>query len=172
MSRLDWKHGRFNSESETREIHGALFGHQRNFGDHVDYYRFLRGDSRMHDIYDEGFQEGRVFKPPFPLPVIHVTHQEGPNDDDTRGFYFNDEISISASFEQITQVGLTRMDLEHQTYLRDRVVYDGRVFRLTSISVLGQIQGRDLIVSMNGTQLKPSELVNDQQFAQWAQMSG
>lgn len=172
MSRLDWKHGRFNSISETKEINGALFGHQHNYGDSVDYYRFLRNDSRVHDIYDEGFGEGRVFTAPFPLPVIHVTQLEGRNDNDVRGFYYNDEISVVCSFDQITRAGLTKIDLEHQTYLKDRLVYSDRVFRVTNIAVLGQIQRTDIVVSLDATQVKPSELVNDQQFAQWAQASG
>jgi hypothetical protein len=36
------------------------------------------------------------------------------------------------------------------------------------VQVLGQIQQRDIIVAIDATQVKPDELVNDIQFAQYA----
>lgn len=168
MSRLDWKHGRFSDKYEIGQIDGALFGHQRNFGDYIDYYRFLRDASKSHDVYDEGDQVGRVFAQPMNLPVLHVTHQEGPRLDESTGFYYNDELHVTASLSQLSRVGLTFMDLETQDYLKDRFVYDDKVFRVTSIDVLGQIVRRDIIVAIDATHVKPDELVDDLQFAKWA----
>lgn len=168
MSRMDWKHGKFSETYEVNEIHASLYGHQHNFGDFVDWYRFLAEESHMHDIYDEGEGVGRVYADPINIPVIHATHEEGMNDDLETGFYFNDILHISASFSQITRAGLSRMDVETQNFLKDRIVYDSRVFRVTEISVLGQIRRRDIVVGVQATQVKPDELVNDLQFAKWA----
>lgn len=170
MARLDWKHGRFSETYEVNEIHGAIYGHVHNFGDFVDWYRFLREDSHSHDVYDEGEGVGRVYGPPIHMPVIHATHDEGRNEDLVEGFYFRDSLHLSASFSQLTRAGLTRMDLEAPTYLKDRIVYDTRVFRVTAISVLGQIRQRDIVVGIDCTQVKPDELVNDLQFAKWANL--
>jgi hypothetical protein len=59
------------------------------------------------------------------------------------------------------------MDLNTQNYLKDRFVYDTKVFRVTSVQVLGQIKQKDIIVSIDATQVKPDEMVNDLQFAQY-----
>lgn len=166
MGRLDWKRGRFDTDFETEEIHRGLRGHQSaQVGDEVAYYRFNREGSGMDDLYDEGEGLGRVFRPPVDLPVLHVTHDEGDNQDTDTGFYFNDNIYISASYDQVYRTGLSLADIEHHRYLKDRVVYDGRVFRVTQIHILGQIQGRDVIVSIEGTQVKPDEMVSDPQFS-------
>jgi hypothetical protein len=68
-------------------------------------------------------------------------------------------------------MGFTDQDIDHQKYLTDRIVYDDSVFRVTSISVLGQIQNRDIIVGLECVQMKPDELVNDAQFSRWSQKS-
>jgi hypothetical protein len=169
MARLDWKRGRFGADYETYEINSALSGYQSNFGDVIDYYRFIKSESRVNDIYDEGDLVGKVFADPIRLPVLHVIHQEGPNEDEDTGFYYNDDLNVTASFSQITRAGLTLADLETQRYLKDRMVYNGKPFRVTAINILGQIQQRDVIVGIEGTQLRGDELVNDLQFAQWSQ---
>jgi hypothetical protein len=168
VGRLDHKRGRFHSDFETNEIHDALEGHQRQVGDVVDYYRFNAETSEMNDIYDEGDGVGKTYDGPYRIPVIHVTREEGLNQDTDIGFYYNDDIHMTASYQQLVNSGLTRMDIEHHTYLKDRIVYDGRVFRVTRIEVLGQIQRRDLVVGIDLTQVKPDELVNDEQFADFA----
>jgi len=168
MGRLDHKRGRFHSDYETNEIHDAIEGHIRQVGDEILYYRFNTDDSVMHDIYDEGDGVGRVYDGPYRIPTIHVTREEGLNQDTDTGFYYNDGIHITAGYQQFVNSGLTKMDIEHHLYLKDRFVYDGRVFRVTRIEVLGQIQKRDLVVGIDATQVKPDELVNDEQFASYS----
>lgn len=168
MSRMDWKRGRFSVEFETNEIDSALEGRQDEIGDTVEYYRFSKELSETHDIYDEGSGEGRVFTGPFPLPCLHVTREEGRNQDLTEGFYVNDDIHVTASFDQVRKVGLSEVDIHTQNYLRDRFVYDERVWRVMQIKVLGQIQRRDFIVSIQATQVKPDELINDTQFKKYS----
>jgi hypothetical protein len=60
-----------------------------------------------------------------------------------------DNLSITASFDALRKMGFTDQDIDHQKYLTDRIVYDDEVFRVTSVSVLGQIQNRDIIVGWN-----------------------
>lgn len=168
MSRLDWKRGRFSMDYETNEIEGALRGRQDLAGDEVYYYRFQSADSEMDDLYDEGTGAGRVFAGPIPVPVMHATHEEGPAEQRREGFYYNDNLHVTAGFVMLRRVGLTEMDVQAQTYLKDRIVYDGRVFRVLNLEILGQIQRRDVIVAIDASQMRADEFTGDPQFAQYA----
>src|SRR3954463_9222805 len=104
MSRLDWKRGRFSADYETNDINKGLQGLQHNFGDYIDYYRFDHENSEMNSIYDEGSGVGRVFHVTSQLPVLHATHEEGSAQDTDTGFYYNDDLHVSAVFAQLAQV--------------------------------------------------------------------
>jgi hypothetical protein len=167
MSRLDWGAGRFTVDYDTSEIQEGLRGWQSDVGDRVVYYRFFSEQSQQSDIWDEGSGVGRIFHPPMEIPVLHATHVEGGNEARAQGFYFNDDLYVTASFEQLKLVGLTEMDIQHYSYLKDRIVYDLRVFRVERMQILGQIQRRDTVVSIEGTQIKPDEMYNDAQFEEF-----
>lgn len=172
MGRLDWKtHGRFNVQYETTDIMSTLRGRQQEIGERVDYYRFSHADPAGDDLYDEGTGQGKIYSGPFHIPALHVVHNEGPAHDTTQGMYFVNNLHVTCSFDALRKMGFDDQDIDHGTFLTDRIVYDDTVFRVTSISVLGQIKNRDIIVSMECVQLKPDELVNDAQFARWSQPS-
>lgn len=168
MGRLDFGSGRFDANHETNEIYRALRGWQSEFGDRVLYYRYWGEESQLNDIWDEASGVGRVWHPPHEIEVLHVTHAEGSAEDRAQGLYYNDNLYFTASFDQLRRLGMTELDLQHQSYLRDRVVYDFRVFRVTSLQVLGQIQRRDSVVSIDGSQVKPDEMLNDRGFEAFA----
>lgn len=166
MSRLDWKRGRFETDWETQEIHRGLRGFQSSqVYDDIEYFRFDMEASQSHNIYGEAFDKGKVYRPSVTVPCLHVTHDEGENQNADTGFYVNDNIYITASFDQFFRTGLTFADIEHEKYLKDRFSYDGKLFRVENIHILGQVRGgRDIILSIEGTQVKPDELANDPQF--------
>lgn len=166
-SRLDWKRGRFDVDRfETNEINGAIRGFQSTtVYDEIQYYRFVERLSQVHDIYDEGDGAGKVYRLPVTVPVLHANHDEGSNEDTDTGFYFNDDLYVTASFDQLFRTGLVFQDIRTNKYLKDRIVYDTRVFRVTDMHILGQVRERDIIVGIQATAVKPDELVNDPQFA-------
>jgi hypothetical protein len=171
MSRLDWKKGRFDTRTEVAEVENALRGFQGSqIEDSVDYFRFDRSASAVDDVFDEGFGMGLVFQPSVDLPVLHATHTEGGqgNGENNSGFYFGDTIYVTTTYDLFSRTGLTQADVHHERYIKDRIVYDGLVFRVQSINILGQVDRRDTIVSFEGSQVKPDELSNDPQFAQYA----
>jgi len=90
MSRLDWKRGRFSPDLEVNEIEEGFRGYTEGYGDHIEYFRFLRESSTMHDIYDEGTAGGRVYNGPIDLPCLQVIHEEAGNEDNDTGFYYNE----------------------------------------------------------------------------------
>lgn len=168
VGRLDWKRGRWSAEVETQKIANGLRGYQPAFGDVVTYFRFDYERSQRHTIYDESVQAGRVFDGPIDLPVLDVTHVLGETEQDDGGFYTNDRLRASAVFRQISRTGLTDGDLRNGGYLRDRLAYDGKLFRVLEMRILGQIVRSDVTVEINAVQLKLDEITNDPQFAQYA----
>src|SRR5262249_5290952 len=111
---------------------------------------------------------GRLYLPPVRVPCLHVTHMEGANDNANYGFYTNDDLDAIIAFDLFIQMGMTYADINNQGYLKDRVVYDRKVFRVTQLAIRGQIQQRDTIVGLTATQCKDDELVDDPQFKQWS----
>lgn len=168
MGRLDFESGRFNADHEITEMSAALRGWQTEFGDNVLWYRYWREESASNSVFDESDNAGRIYHPAAEVPVLHVTHIEGGNENRAEGMYYNDELYITASFDELTKIGFTEMDLTHYSYLRDRIVYDFRVFRVTRMQIMGQVQRRDIMVSIEGTQVKPDEMLNDIQFQAFA----
>lgn len=165
MSRLDRKSGRFSADFETNEIHTSMADWQHPNGTTIDYYHFNAANSVMNDIYDEADGTGRAYDV-FPnMPVLQVIREEGRNENRPEGFYYNDTLHVTAAFDQIRRAGLSRLDVEHEKWLNDRIVYDNRVFRITNIEIRGQIRNRDLVVGIDATQVKPDELIDDAQFA-------
>lgn len=168
MSRMDNKVGRFSVDYETNELMAALRGWQEANGDHLDYYRFDKVDSVEDDIYDSGAGVGKVYLLIPSVPVLHVVHTEGMNEDQNTGWYYNDDLHVTASYDMLAKIGFANFDLQTGSYLKDRIQYDDKIFRVTKIQVLGQVQRRDTIVTMEATQVKWDELVDDAQFARWA----
>lgn len=168
MSRLDWNGGRFHVDYETNEIYRGLRGWQREVGDYAYYYRFAYDQSNVDPVYGEATgPNGRVFFGPINIPALHVLHTEGAVEEAPEGFTYHDRIHVTASFDQLKRTGLTALDLNTQGYLKDRIVYDNKVFRVYNAQILGQIQRRDIIVTFDGVQLKPEDMVNDVQFAEY-----
>lgn len=167
MSRLDWNGGRFHVDYETNEIYKGLRGWQREVGDYVSYYRFAYDQSYVDPTYGEATgPNGRTYFGPINTPALHVLHTESGISEMPEGFETSlDRIHVTASFDMVRRIGLTKMDIQTESYLKDRLVYDNMAFRIQNIQILGQIQRRDIIVTIDGVQLKPEDMVNDIQFA-------
>lgn len=172
MSRADWKRGRFSPTEEGSRIDEGLRAWQRHVGDVVAWWRFSGSRSVVHDIYDEGDAGGLAYDGPWQVPVLHATHVEEGDERNDRGFYTTDTLEISAVFRQISRVGLTQADIHNDRYLRDRIGYDGRLFRIEQMSILGQIRRQDVIVSITGVEVKPAEITADSVFRQYIPKPG
>jgi hypothetical protein len=164
-SRLDWKRGRFNVNSETSAINRGLRGWQRGTGDSITYFRFDYGSTVVDDVYDEATGAGKTYIGPVNLPVLHANHAEVANSQPRdSGLYLVDTLYCTASFDQLKRAGLTLMDLQHGQYQRDRIAYDNILFDVSQMDIRGQIRRRDVIVTISATQVRDDELVNDQAF--------
>lgn len=168
MSRLDWKRGAFNPDSETERIFAGMAGWRDVNGDWIYYFRYNTNASQMDDVYDEAVGVGRVYNGPIRVPAIHVVHVQGANEYGDMGFYYNDQLVATVSFDQLSGVGLTYADVTAGQYLKDRMLYNDQIYRIEQISSKGKIQERSVIVSITATQMKPDELIDDPQFRQWS----
>lgn len=173
MSRIDWHEGRFRTDQyEVAEAHEAIRGYQNTqVYDEILYFRFSHRLSTVDPLFDEAAEGGKVFRPPVVIPTLHVNHNEGERRDGPNGFYFVDSIYITASFDQLFRHGLVFEDIRTNKYLKDRLVYDTRVFNVTNVQIEGQVRQRDMIVGIEGVQAKPDELINDPQFAGYVKES-
>jgi hypothetical protein len=169
MSRLDWKRGRFSADQETDRVYKAMRGWRDTSGDWLDYYRFDYASTVLDTVYDEAVGQGRIYKPRVRVPVLHVTVIYGENQNTDMGFYFNNGLHIICAFDQFTGVGMDYADIQNGNYLKDRIYYKQNVYRTIQMEPSGQIQERPTMVSIDATQLKPDELVDDKIFAQWSQ---
>lgn len=167
MSRLDWKKGRFSPDLETDKLLSGLRGWRDVNGDWLNYFRY-DNNATTRNFYGESTGSGRKYLPPVRVPCIHVTYMPGANDNAEYGFYTNADLNAVVAFDLFVQMGMTLAYIDTQAYLKDRVVYDRKVFRITQLAVRGKIQERPTMVGLTATQCKPDELVDDAQFAQWS----
>lgn len=169
MARADWHRGRWNADNETDRIFQGMRGWRDTFGDWLDYLHLNQDASDVDPVYDEVGIGGFVYYPPVRLPVLHVTHSQGENENGPIGFYFNDAIEAIVPFDLFIQSGMNLADIETGNFLKDRAIYRRKIFRVTSITIRGQIQERPTVVVLEATQLKPDELIDSPQLAQYSE---
>lgn len=168
MARIDRHRGRATSDFETTRIYSGMRDFQENYGDWIDYFRFDRARTSWDDVYDEVTGPGRVYQTPIRLGVQHVTMIPGPQEWDDKGGYYSNAIRVIVSYELYTRAGMPMADIDTGDYEFDRLIYKNKVYRTTNLDIEGQIQERPTIVSIDALQLKPDELVEDQQFTDFA----
>lgn len=169
MSKLDAKRGRYNPDLETQRIFDAMDGWQSVDGDWIAYYRFNEAASPMDPVYDEPTGTGLLWHTPVRVQVLHTTEARGANEYGDKGFYTNNDIDVKVMFNKLIQAGFSKIDIDTANYLKDRIVYDRKVFRVTQIAIEGKMQERNVVAGITATQLKPDELVMDSAFADWSQ---
>jgi hypothetical protein len=169
LSRLDFKRGRWSADVETDQIYTAMEGWRQTSGDWIDYYRYNAPSTVINNIYDEAIAPGRQYEAHIRIPVLHATVIAGENQNTDMGFYFNDTLVIICAFDQFTKTGMDYADVLQGNYLKDRIYYNQKVFRVLSMNPSGKIQERPTMIRIEGTQLKPDELVDDTQYAPWSQ---
>ena len=146
----------------------AMRGYAENNGDWITYYRYDAAATQTGPGVRRGDQRRPPVPPGCPGAVPARQPHRGRHENSDKGFYYNDELDAQIAFDLFLQAGMTMADIETGNYVKDRVLYDRKLFRVTQLSVEGQIQQRDIIVGLSASQLKPDELVNDTQFAEWS----
>ena len=170
MARLDHHAGKFSADEETRRIFDGMEGWQSRYGDWINYLRLDKDATTYDDVYNEVTDSGRIYKPMRRVPAMHVTHVRGANEWNDKGFYVTDDLSAIISFEQFTQCGLIMADIDTNNYAFDRIVYDEKAFRIKEIAIRGKIQTRAIVITINATQLKPDEMIEDEAMSNFTEV--
>src|SRR5277367_6163651 len=110
-------------------------GWQSTYGDTLTYFRWDAAATVMDDVYDEAIGDGLIYTSSFQLPCQHVSHVEGENENGEYGFYYNDDLDAQVAFDRFIQCGMTMADIMTGNYLKDRVYYDRKIFRIQDLAV-------------------------------------
>ena len=161
--------GRFSIPFERRSIlTGISEDLRRPVGQSVQWWRWDSQDTEVDDIYDVGsVTGGRKWYQGFELPCIAAIVYQGITQQDERGFYNTDVLRITMSMAEIERL-LPTLPSSPDDYLRDRIVYRNQVFRPTHFYPRGLIKTDYTLFSLDASQINPEEMVNDQQFVDYA----
>lgn len=168
MARIDSHQGRATSDFETSRMFEGMQGWQKSFGDWVDYYRLDRARTTWDEVYEEVTGPGRIYQTPIRLACQHVTLLPGAQQWDDKGGYYSNALRAVIAYDTYTQSGMVLADIDTGKYQFDRIVYKNKVYRVTNLDEEGQIEERETVVAIDALQMKADELVEDQQFADYA----
>jgi hypothetical protein len=157
----------FNNDFDLNRINRDIAQEQAGHGTSVAWY-FYQG-AALDDTYDEG---GRRWTGPKNVPVVSAVPAQGANRPSDTGQYITDHITLRMSYRQIAgDTGFT-MDLStnFEQHYADRFVFRGHVYSVQEIRMDGHFDpaARDVMVRVEGGQLRPDELVNDIDFQEYA----
>lgn len=179
------RQGRFSIEHERNSIiAGTTKELVRTVGNVIEWWFYDPVNTVVDPIYDVGASSaggGRRWTGPIDVPVINAAIYQGatPANND-RGFYNTDILRVTINMDVIRDgvdlVGansstipqLSKLEVYPDHYLLDRVVFRQQVFQPTQIMTRGIITDKYTVITVECTQVNAEELVNDAQFAVYA----
>lgn len=154
--------GRFDPELEIKSIrHGISQDLQRPVGQSVRWYVYDPESTTVDDVYDVGASTGgRVWKEPLTLPVINAYVFQNEMYQNDRGFYTVDTLRVFVNYDDVIR-HIPTLDSDPDTHLRDRVEFRGQMYAPNRVFPRGQINYDYAVLTVDLTQVKPEEQVND-----------
>lgn len=171
--------GRFTVDYEVRSMREGMQEDLHNkVGQDVNWFRWQEWyleenyGTIADDIYDVSSAEsgeGRRWMLPFKLPVLMAQVIRGGNQMNERGFYVVDNMRLVVNAQEAEKFlpGITRD--EPNDFIRDRIVYRGQVFTPTRVNPQGALGYDFAVIAIDCTEVNKEELVNDPQFARFAE---
>lgn len=167
--------GRFNIPAEIdRYWAGIDEDLQRPAGGSVPWWRWNPGATVVDPIYDEGsnVSGGREWFSPIPVKFIAVHLGQGATLTTDTGFYNADTIRLIINMADMIRSfpGLEDENDDPTTddLMRDRVEFNGKVFRPVQLAEKGRVLDRYAIMTVDLVEVHSEEMVNDPQFASYA----
>jgi len=165
--------GRFTSDFERNSIASGITSDLTNpVGTTAEWWFFDEADTKVDPIYDVGDSYltgsgGKVWKGPFKVPAIGSILKQGDTKISQQGFYNADYLHLKLNAIDIEKASPGTMeDPDFQD--RSRVVWKGEVFRPYQSQQSGIISENYVLLIVDCVQVMPEEMVNDPQFAQYA----
>ena len=177
------RQGRFSIPHERDSIMTATTQELVNtVGNTIEWWFYDEVNTEIDPIYDTGDNTlgGRRWIGPVLVPTISSTLLQGATMQSDRGFYNTDILKITVNIDMIedhrnlygrsaqTIPNLTDMEVNPDTYLRDRIIFRNEVWHPNQITPLGLITDKFTVVSISCNQVNPEEIVNDPQFQHYA----
>lgn len=171
--------GRFTTDWELDEVGDGITWDATNpFGTTAEWWIYNADESITDPIYDvEPIDGGRVWDGPVELPVISASITHGVNQTNQRGFYSSDALKLTVNIDDLQRTspeifyddrGLIRPQINLAN--KYRVVWQGQVYRPMQTQTEGYVDDRGTIIVLKCMQVMPEEMVNDEQFQQYAQI--
>lgn len=154
--------GRFDPELEVHSIrHGITQDLQRPVGQDVRWYLYLDSETTIDDTYDVGDSfGGRVWKKPFTLPVVNAYVFQNELYQNDRGFYTVDTLRLFVNYDDVIRFIPTLTD-DPDSHIKDRAEFRGQFYTPNRIFPRGQVGLEYAVLTVDLTQVKPEEQVND-----------
>lgn len=165
MSRAYTPGGRFTSDFELVSVQDGIDADLKNpVGTKALWFVFSKTNTVVDPIYDTAAQSsGRIWRGPYPLPIIRAIVTQGKVPTSQRGFYNADTLHLTINSRDIEKIDagvLGNPDLEN----RGRIVWKNQVYRPFSVQQRGIIAEDYALVVVDCIQLSSEEMVNDSQF--------
>ena len=180
------RQGRFSVPSEHASIiSGTTTELVKTVGTTIEWWEFDSANTTVDPIYDVGGNSGagRMWKTPLIIPVVNAHLEQGVSIQTDRGLYNADQLTIiinvdvienklnfyGANYNNIPE--LSNVEINPDTYLRDRIVFRHEVFTPIRVLPEGIIQNNYTLLRVQCNQVNAEELVNDSQFQHFANYS-
>lgn len=160
--------GRFDPAFEIRDIKQGITYDLTSFvGSLCDWWVY--STTTLDSIYDVGVSTGtgRTWASPLTLVVTRNLLERGTNEDRGSGFYNVDSLHLTFNMADVISAIPDIMTFP-DNHSKDRVVYDGQVYRPTSVHPRGVVGMQFVILAVELVQIHKEELVNDPQFQSYA----
>lgn len=154
--------GRFDPELEVKSIrHGITQDLQMPVGQDVKWLVFDPIASTIDAVYDVGASDGgREWKKPITIPVVNAYVFQNEQYANDRGLYMVDTLRLFINFDDVIRY-LPSLDAEPDTHIKDRVEFRGQLYSPNRIFPRGQVNLDYMMLTVDLTQVKPEEQVND-----------
>lgn len=157
--------GRFSINYEIDSYtHGIKEDLQRPVGGELPWLRFDPEGTEVDPIYDVGaYDGGRSFHKPRMLKFITAQVFQGQTDQSDRGFYNADHLRLTINRHDFENV-FPKVVPEVDQFLKDRVKFQGSIFRPSRIYLRGWVADTYTIITMDLIEVMDEEQVNDLPF--------
>lgn len=155
---------RFSVEGELSRIDSGLTDDaQKEWGTYVEWYRYDESTSAADDLYDVGAP--RRWGAPLLIPVLWIIREEGVDTYDQDGLYTTESLQIAVAKHALRdKLHWTDVATLVQRHLKDRIVFEGHVFTISSFQVQGQLLNRDVIIGIQANMVRSDQYVWDPEF--------
>lgn len=158
-------------EYQSIEAGMKTFMEDENVGQTVLWWIFDAADTEEDNVYDVGTDfapGGRRWYPPIPVICLNAIRTEGAKQF-TDGLYTSDIIHLILSANSAQKAAMPDLIKNWPSHLRDRLLWQGTVYTPTRIELRGVLEESYTVIGIDLIQVNPEELVNDPDFARYAQ---